>query len=103
MNNIPTAKQLLADYSDNYKKALSVGREDRADVPGFMAEKVAIELAKLHCKAQLEAILEAAKIKMGDDNYYNYVITPAMKFNSAVSITVSGDSIKNAYLETNIK
>ena len=43
-----TIKERLASWSENYNKALKIGHEERADVPGLMAEKAMEEHVKQH-------------------------------------------------------
>jgi len=41
------AKKMLSDYSQNFKKGMDSGREDKADVAGYIAIKVAVEMYEL--------------------------------------------------------
>lgn len=88
-----TAEELALEMQEN------LGYDDLIDKVSF-ASLVAIEFAKLHCEAQLQAILKNIKMKeyeQGDESLC-WVVD-----NMGDAHVLNVESIINAYLLNNIK
>jgi hypothetical protein len=86
-NNIPTAEEFFGFINGEI-----------AYPPDFV-HRTAIEFAKLHCEAQLKAILKKARIKHSGPYFYKDDIT----FVNLKCIKIDKNSITNAYNLNQIK
>jgi hypothetical protein len=110
MEKTPFAEEFLNNFS--FRAGEHIGNKDFETM-----EEYARQFAKLHCEAQLKAILENAEIKI-KDNYsesYSLVKSETVNYNSKGvygvypeectkhTIEINKDSIINAYDLNNIK
>jgi len=91
MNNLPTAEEMASKWEYDNMNAMGTKKQGSKElsIAAFMQE-----FAKLHCKAQLKAILENVQISWEND-----IIKNAYENNT----WVDEESIINAYPIDNIK
>ena len=99
---IPTAEEALSIWGgNNMAIAFVTKRMENATLTGGFAKQAMIEYAKLHVQAALEAAFLDSKLRV-DWGEEEPEITDSYE-DGTITITISKDSILNAYPLENIK